>query len=63
MEKYSAREKTREEVQKEREEKQMKIWKHEVNRMKKGQAGSNREIQPLNSPVFTKAASQKEKHH
>jgi len=31
--------------------------------MKKGQAGSNREIQPLNSPVFTKAASQKEKHH
>lgn len=41
MEKYSAREKTREEIQKEREEKQAKIWKHEVNRKKKGQAGSN----------------------
>lgn len=39
MEKYSAREKTRE-VQKKREGKQAKIWKHEVKRMKKGQAGS-----------------------
>lgn len=50
-------------LHKKREEKQVKIWNHEVNRMKKGQAGSNGEIQPLNRPVFTKGASQKEKYH
>lgn len=63
MEKYSAKEKTRGGVQKEREEKQTKVWNHEVKRMKKGQAESNREFQLLNRPVFTKGASQKEKHH
>lgn len=62
MEKYSARERQEQEYKK-GGGKETKIWNHEVNRKKKGQAESNGEFQLLNRPVFTKEASQKENHH